>query len=207
MTLRNLLYRCARCGQDPVTGRGDRVRCPACGALYERGGGEAAIRVRTPDGESARVPAIRLTEAIRDLGGPLPAARQEDGALRFRSRVRVRRSREEDAVRYRGRLVGFFEKLGPVRSATLHLVDDALELRDGESGAVTDRWSLLDLRAVQSSSSSVQIYTVDGELVQFGFPDESPLRWEALLHEVLRRAYRRAGKGEIVEFQPRIVTR
>jgi len=67
-------------------------------------------------------------------------------------------------------------------------------------------WSLLEIRAVQTSSSSLQFSPRGGGLVELRFPYDSPLRWETLLRGALRRAYRREGRGEIVEFQPRIVT-
>ena len=207
MALRDLLYRCPECGRDPVEGRKDRVRCPSCGAVYERGGPPALIRVTREGGETKAVHASRLVDAIREMGGPLPSALGEDGALDHVSEVRVRRATEEEGVRYRGRLLGFTERLGEARSATLRLAGDGLELRDAAGGAVERRWNVLDLRAVQASSSALQIYSATGELVHFRFVDESPLRWEALLHVVLRRAYREAGKGEIVEFQPRIAVR
>lgn len=206
MALKDLIYRCPLCGADPVEGRKDEVRCPSCGRRYERGDPPAGIRVREPDGEPRTVPASRLVESIRDAGGPFPAAEGEDGSVRYQSAVRVRRGSDEEPLRYRGRLLGFTEKLGESRRGTLHATDDALELvRPG--GEVRSRWNLMDLRAVQASSSSVQVYTAAGELVHFEFLDDSPLRWEALLHALLRRAYRAEGRGEIVEFQPRIAVR
>ena len=65
----------------------------------------------------------------------------------------------------------------------------------------------MDLRAVQASSSSLQVYTLAQELVHFRFLEDSAFRWDCLLQETLRAAYRAAGKGEIVEFQPRITVR
>lgn len=204
MSLRDLLYRCPSCGQDPVEGRKDRVRCPACHTIYERGGGPARIRVRVRDGEPRSVPAHRLVQSVQDQGGPFPAARTEDGSIRYESEARVRRARGEGAVHYRGHLLGFAEKLEKGRTATLRLADDILEVTETGGEGVASRWNVLDLRAVQASSSSLQIYTVAGDLVHFRFVDASPVRWEALLQGVLRRAYRKAGRGEIVEFQPRI---
>jgi len=118
----------------------------------------------------------------------------------------VRRGREEEAIGYRGRLFGFVEVLGEPAVATLRLTEEGLEILNGD-GRPEEGWSLMELRAVQSTSSSLQIYTADGELVQFRFGDASPLYWESLLHRALRKAYRESGRGEIVEFQPRISVR
>lgn len=66
-------------------------------------------------------------------------------------------------------------------------------------------WPLLQIRAVQTSSSSLQFSPLAGGLVQFRFLNDSPYRWESLLREGLRTVYKREGMGEIVEFQPRII--
>ncbi|NIP61026.1 MAG: hypothetical protein GWM92_21430 [Gemmatimonadetes bacterium] len=153
------------------------------------------------------LPARRLTEAIADRGGPLTAARGEDGAIRYESRVAVRRGEGEEAVRHGGDVWGFYERLGEPEGGLLRARNDALELESEGAETTRSRWNLLDLRAVQSSSSSVQIFTATGELVHFRFLDDSPVRWEALLHAVLQDAYEREGKGRILEFQPRIVIR
>ena len=59
---------------------------------------------------------------------------------------------------------------------------------------------------MQTSSSSLQVTIPSGELIQLRFSLDSPRRWEQLLKAALQKAYREAGRGEIVEFQPRIVT-
>ncbi len=207
MALRDLLYRCPRCGHDPTEGKGDRVRCPACGCRFSRASSGARILVEATEENPKHLPARRLTEAIADRGGPLTAARGEDGAIRYESRVAVRRGEGEEAVRHGGDVWGFYERLGEPEGGLLRARNDALELESEGAETTRSRWNLLDLRAVQSSSSSVQIFTATGELVHFRFLDDSPVRWEALLHAVLQDAYEREGKGRILEFQPRIVIR
>lgn len=206
MALRDLIYRCPRCGRDPVEGTKDEVRCPGCGCRYERGEPPAGIRVREEGEKPRSVPAHRLMESIREAGGPFPAATSEDGSVRYEATVEVRQGREEEALRYRGSLLGFAERLEGGRREALRVTDEALELV-GREGGPHSHWNLMDLRAVQSSSSSLQVYTATRELVHFRFLDDSPYRWEELLHELLRRAYRESGRGEIVEFQPRIAVR
>jgi len=205
MPLRALLYRCPRCGRDPVEGRKDRVRCPGCGCAFVRAGERGRIRVRDPEEKPKEMLASRLLEAIELQGGPLPAARDGSGGIDYSAEVRVRRADGERPLRHRGEVLGFVESFGSSEPGRLRVTEEALELL-GE-GTTRARWNLLDLRAVQASSSSVQIYTAARELVQFRFVRDSALRWEQLLHVVLREAYREAGRGEIHEFQPRISTR
>ena len=167
----------------------------------------ARIQVDDSEGNPKSVPASRLTEAIAAMGGPLPGARSSDDGILYESRVVARRGEGEDTMRYRGEVLGFFERLGDRVRGTLRVTEDALEF-EGEGGGTTrSRWNLLDLRAVQSSSSSVQIFTATRELVHFRFLDDSPMRWESMLHAVLQEAYAREGRGRIVEFQPRISVR
>jgi hypothetical protein len=128
------------------------------------------------------------------------------------ARVEVRKSGPEAPVWLGGELLGFAEAMGEAASGTLELSDEALTLRSGagagggsEEGNPSKSWPLLQIRAVQTSSSSLQFSPSTGGLVELRFLDDSPFRWEALLRDALQRAYRREGLGEIVEFQPRIV--
>lgn len=206
MALADLLYRCPTCGADPVQGTGDDVHCPTCDTRYRRGDPPAHVVVDRPGREPDQVPATELTRAIDEAGGPFSAARDDDGTIGYEATVVVRRSRREDPVRRDGELLGFVERLGEGSEATLRIDDEALELRPSGEGA-RRRWPLLELRAVQTSSSSLQIRTATGTLVHFGFVEDSAYRWQALVQGLLRRAYRRAGRGEIREFQPRIGVR
>lgn len=205
MGLKAFLYRCPLCGADPVEGRKDRVRCPACGSRFLRGHSDATVRVERTEEKAKEVPAVRLSEAIEEMGGPLPAARGDEGTIRYEAAVRVRRAVDEQPLWHRGALLGFIERREGGTSGVLRVDDNTLELV--EEGTLRSRWSLLDLRAVQTNSSSVQIRAATGEIVNFRFVDDSPLRWEALLQELLRRSYRNEGRGEIVEFRPRITVR
>jgi 1-acyl-sn-glycerol-3-phosphate acyltransferase len=78
---------------------------------------------------------------------------------------------------------------------------------DGSERRETRTWDLLEIGAIQTSSKSVQIAPKAGGLVDFRFQDDSPKRWDGILQRAVRKAYERAGFGEIVEFQPRIATR
>ena len=100
------------------------------------------------------------------------------------------------------------EAMGERVSGSLELTEEALILASSnpESEKAQKTWPLLDIRAVQTSSSSLQFSPVAGGLMELRFPHDSPFRWEGLLRNALRKAYAREGRGRIVEFQPRIVT-
>ena len=86
----------------------------------------------------------------------------------------------------------------------LELYPDRLELKlDGEAAVP---WPLESLTAVQASSSALQINRRGEPLASFRFRNDSIFLWEELMHAVLRDFYGRTGRGEIIEFQPRIVT-
>jgi len=199
-------------------GEGDEALCPSCGTRYHRGSPGGRIRILESSGATWEVPSYRLADAITALGGPLTRARTSDGGLSHRAGVELRKSQKEDPVRHRGELQGFAETLGPPQTGFLVLQDDVLAFLppdmtgkkggakggEAEDGNPLETWDLMDIRAVQTSSSSLQISPKEGGVVQFRFQDDSPRRWEALLHLALRRIYRSRGLGEIREFQPRI---
>jgi hypothetical protein len=206
-----------------MEGEKDLATCPECGTQYMRGGAGGLIRVQEPSGEAWDVPGHRLAAAVEGRteretsAAPLP-----DGGIIHRSDAEVRKSGEEAPVHWGGELLGFAEAMGERVSGTLVLTEQALSLRvppgsrgggGHETGSAphrnpgvgTETWPLLEIRAVQTSSSSLQFSPASGGLVELRFPHDSPFRWETLLRTALRRVYRREGLGEIVEFQPRVV--
>lgn len=202
MSLSDLLYRCPECGRDPLPGEGDDAHCPDCGAGYARGDRGLEVLVTSTGGETRPVPAYRLTERIRSLGGPLPRATAADGEIRYEAAVTFRPSVSEDPVHFHGRLLGFAERRGEAGEGVLSVVGRTLTLREESR---TRAWSILDLRALQGSSSSVQISAADGTVLQFAFPSDSSRRWEELLRLLISRAWSEEGRGRVVEYQPRIV--
>lgn len=210
MPLNHFLYRCPRCGADPLAGEGDHAWCDTCGCRFERGEGGGLIRVSCIDGGSWDVPGSLLGAAVAVWGGAWTRAVQAQDILFYQARVELRGASAERPVRYGGELLGFAEALGPPVPGWLTLKDDALffsPVRGDRKAAKEARWPLLEIRAVQTSSRALQLVPGrDKGVLHFEFPSDSPRRWEELLHLALRRAYRRAGLGEIVEFQPRIVT-
>lgn len=206
MALAHFLFRCPLCGHDPMAGKGDRAWCGGCGARFGRGRGGCSIEVSRAESPSETRPAAELADAIDAWGGPLTAATRADGKIRYEARARARWRVGEEAVRYRGRLVGFQERMGTPTAGVLRATGDRLEFTS-DARVPTRTWPWLELRAVQTSSSRLQIRTGAGELVQFRFEADSPRRWELLVRRLVSRAYDRQGRGEVVEFQPRIVLR
>jgi len=213
MPLVYLLYRCPKCGQDPLDGEKDNAICSSCGTRYSRGPEGGLIQIQESSGEVWEVPGHRLTLAMegRSDVDALESAAPE--TLIHTAQVEVKQTTgRETPVRWGGKLLGFAEAMGEPTQGTLQLTGEALILFGGtgewdnsHGGDRAETWPLLDIRAVQTSSSSLQFSPSAGGLVQFKFTDDSPFRWETLLRNALRRAYRREGMGEIVEFQPRIV--
>jgi len=198
----NFLYRCPDCGHDPLEGEGDEARCPACGVRYRRTGSGVAVLRIGEDGTKRTVPAARLTDAIAAFGGPLTRATTNTGSIAYAANVISRRSGAEQAVWYGSHLLGFSEERGDKRVGRLEVTGQGLTLTH-DSGDV-ERWSFLDLTAVQTSSSSVQISDGRGRIVQFKYPEDSSRRWEELLRTLVARRWLEAGRGEVVEFQPHI---
>lgn len=227
MPLVHLLYRCPECGHDPMSGEGDTAWCITCGVRFQRGGEGGLLRVRDRHGALSQRPAATLARAVED-GKVVPQEASTDvsegygqagvagNAGPWRALVRVRIADQEEPIRFRGETLGFFEVLGEETSGVLELTEEALVLRlAGPEGGSVERseasvvWKcgLLEIGAIQTSSSSVQIAPREGGLVQFKFLEDSPRRWDRLLQDRVRAVYRSNRLGEIAEFQPRIVVK
>ena len=203
-----------------MEGAKDQARCPRCGVKYTRSGEGGLIYVQEPAGGEWDVPGTELTAAIAawegegarlgadgEASGPGTGSPPEEVARK--AEVLVRSSGNEAPVFLGGRFMGFAESMGKATSATLRLTEKGLEVEyvqadTGEKSS--DFWPFLEIRAVQTSSSSLQFSPTSGGLLEFRFLADSSYRWERLLRNAIRRAYREAGLGEILEFQPRIVT-
>ena len=204
MALADLLYRCPRCGFDPMEGVGDEASCPSCGTGFTRGRGNRVLVERRPDGGTVETPVSALVGLIEASGGPLTRARRPDGSMGYSADVDVSWRVAEEPVHHRGELRGFSERMGEPVPGVLTVDESSVTVRTEADGEAT--WPFLEIRALQTSSSSLQLSLPEDRLVQFRFREDSPRRWEDLMRHLLREAYRRAGKGNVVEFQPRIVT-
>lgn len=127
-----------------------------------------------------------------------------DADFRHSARVFVAWRDKERAIWYKGTLRGFSETMAPEAQGTV--AADRDEVRIEAPSAESGRWNYLELRAVQASSSSLQLSLPGDRLVQLRFAADSPRRWEEMLRALVRDAYRRAGRGAVLEFQPRIET-
>jgi len=197
MPLIAFLYRCPTCGHDPLVGKGDRARCDGCGTRFARG-----KRGQICAGDSVRS-ARDLAQAIEEFGGPLTAATAPDGSIRYAAPVEAAQCVAMDPIQGLHEFMGFAERWGGAVPGTLEATDVAVSFSPDGGGEGT-RVTLLDLRAIQTASSALQLATA-GDLTEYRFLEDSALRWESLVRALVRRSWADAGRGDVVEYQPRIV--
>jgi hypothetical protein len=200
MAIRDLLWGCPLCGTEGrLRDRGSVTVCKACGARLRRGAG-AAIIAATPDGrereESPAAMVDRLPPPVQ------PAAEETLGPERATLRI----AEQPVAFRPGGVFVGWGERFSPRRAGTAALTPESLVFQE-EGGGAPHEWRLDAFTAVQPTSSALQIKTRDDPVAYLDFFESSVRRWEFWIQHRLRTLYRDGGKGEIVEFQPRISTR
>lgn len=204
MALVDLCYRCPECGDDPMEGEGDQARCGSCGVRIGRRRGRLWMTASGDGGETG-ISARELCRRIDARGGPMTRATAPDGTLEYTARALVSWRIAENAVWHRGVLLGYSESMGPAVEGSITVHRNTVSVDGGEAGA--GRWRHLDIGAVQAASSSLQLSLPGGRLVQFRFLGDSPRRWETLMRRLIADAWERAGRGRVIEFQPRIVTR
>lgn len=212
MPLYDLLWACPACGEDRGLLDDDRT-CSACGTRFVREAG-SAIRSTAPDGSiTVRTPA----EWIDML--PEPAALLGNQPVRT-AHVMIQPVTGEAKVTGTVGFLNRIEVFGDETPGTLTLLADALVVAEGGEGAegveqpqkprgalAGDSWGLETLTAVQTSSKTLQIKRRGASLVSFRFLDDSVYLWERLIRAAIRDFYARTGRGEVLEFQPRIVAR
>lgn len=219
MALADLLYRCPRCGHDPTHGRGDEARCAACGTVYRRhrtrivaddGAGEGAASTPPPpplpDPWRRGVEPAELVDAVARLGGALDAALTPDGRVVHEARALHHGPVGDVPVRRGGTLVGYAERVAPGRPGRLRVDDDGLSFRF-DDGARVEAWDLARVTGLQIASRALQVGVGGDTVLQWTLHADSPFRWESLLQDVLARRWRGLGRGELVEFQPRLTCR
>ncbi len=205
MPLWHFLYLCPECGFDPMEGKGDRAWCSSCGVRFHRDR-EGELKLARPDGTQEVRTGPELAEAIDGFGGPLSRARYEGGKIRYGARAALRLLNGEAPVRRGGQLLGYHELLDGARVGHVEVDPEGVSF-DPETDGTALRWPLMELKSLQASSAAIQLGHPEHGLAEFRFFSDSPRRWEDLLARLIRDAWRRAGRGEIVEFQPRIVAR
>jgi hypothetical protein len=203
MAIRDLLWACPLCAAQAALHprRRGAEQCASCGASFRRGPG-ADIIAETAGGS------VRQSgpEWLRRLPPIIGLGEGEGGEGHSRAtRVEIRRAIGLEAVHAGGRYLGAIERLGPSGLGRLELTADTLSL--APAAGQPQAWSLAAVCAVQPSSSTLQLKLREEPVISLRFLDESVRFWEELLQRTLAAYHRRGGKGEILEFQPRIVFR
>lgn len=220
MPIHHMLYRCPRCGQDPLEGRKGRAKCSSCGTRFEQGKG-SLILMRPPQGPVEEASATSLLADLEKMGGA--GTGREGGtdssgeSLLREARVAFGTAGGYDVIRWWGEVIGFSERISWKGKGLIRLEGESLTFTpDGEAAvrgggvdpdAGGEEFSCLlgDIRGVQISSGAVQVTLERGQLYQFEFVDDSAKRWEDLLCLALRRFYSEEGRS-VIEFKPRVVT-
>jgi len=206
MAIRDLLWACPLCGLEGGLRRTGRWEaCRGCGARFRRGRG-ASIIAQAADGTTRIHAAAEWADRLPGIEEYMSRLepRTPDGVLR-QSRVRARVAVGESVIRLGSTYLNRIERFGPPRDGVLALCADRLRFTPDAGEA--EEWIFDEVTAVQPSSSTLQVKARRRPVVSFRFPEDSARFWEELLCAVIRRHYRATGRGEIIEFQPRIVTR
>ena len=110
MPIHHMLYRCPRCGHDPLDGYKGRAKCVSCGTQFEQGRG-GAIVVRPPDGPPEQSTASDLLADVERLGGPGIGTQPGEESLFREARTAFGRADGHDVIRWRGEVLGFSERI------------------------------------------------------------------------------------------------
>jgi hypothetical protein len=202
MAIKDLLWACPLCHQVESLDRAGR--CAACRARFTRGRG-ARIKAVTREGSEEQHPLDWLAQLpwpdLDGEGRTLPAGLRPP----FMQPAEVRPGVAEVALRRAGAFLGAVEKFGATQTGQLELGEGRLTFTPAP-GAEGGSWSwpLTDVTAVQPSSSSIQLKARGRQVVSLRFPSGSLRLWEQRLQYCVRLAYERAGKGNVIEFQPHI---
>lgn len=199
MGIRDLLSVCPRCGRGPLAAARRGGSCGPCGVTYRRGRGDRIVATGTDGSVEERRAAhwLDATPASEiptsgNLAGPEPVV------------LRVAEPRST-AVRYDGELIGWVEQFGTRRKGRLILTQLDLAFV-GEDGG-TRRIQVDDLTSIQPSSSSLQLRTRAGDILSLRFEESSVLHWERALQTAVKRRWSATGRGEVYDYQPRILAR
>lgn len=203
MAIPDLLWACPACGLDRgLEPERKGYRCSRCGTVFRRGRG-AAIRADAPDGSRT---VLRPADWLARLPEPQAFVQQrlgEGNEIRA-ARASMRRGVGFERVFGEHGYLNRVEVWGEPTAGRLELWAGRLVWSPDQGDS--EAWPLDSLTAVQASSRAIQLNRARAPLVEARFDDDSIFLWERLLHAALREFYGRTGRGEIVEFQPRIVT-
>lgn len=196
MAIRDLLYACVECGREGGLRPAENGEvCDRCSTRYTRVKG-ALIRCEAPGKPAETRHPAQWVDLLAQGREDASTAREQPVILRVASYSRP--------LHVYGEYLGRVEQFGPPVEGTIELADDTLIFR---SNAGTERWPLIELTAVQPSSTALQVKVRQGPILSMKFPNGSALFWEERLQACLQACYTRLGRGTIVEFQPRILCR
>ncbi len=226
MAIRDLLWACPLCKSEGALqpARAGEV-CRACGTHYARGP-RATITARSPGRPLLamsptewvdRLPGIDIAERIRKAGSRAGIVHREPAILRTEI--------GDEPVAFRGIYLNRIERFGPPRAGILLLETDRVTFHaEGDTGSAPTTsapsdtsatpttpeesitWAFDAISAVQPSSGTLQIKAGGLPLASLQVPNGSIRFWDELLCAALRAHYLATGRGEIIEFQPRITT-
>jgi hypothetical protein len=198
MAVRDLLWGCPLCrAPGGIRPDGRRERCRACGAEFRRGRGSTIVA--KIEGSSR----VRSAGDWLSILGPVEAPRADaDGLILGPERVRVKRSRRQNPLRYAGELLGWVELYDKAQRGTMSLRSDGLHFQPEEGPAVS--WAPGDLTGLQPASSSLQL-GLHREMASVKFLEGSVRLWTRALSDLLREHYRRSGR-DVLELQPFVRT-
>ena len=200
MAIADILWSCPGChafGSIQPARRGAE-RCTGCGATFHRGPG-ATIVAEFPGGHRISRSAAEWMDRL-----PLEMSPSESGVI-AEARASVRRVIGFDAVHRGAEFLNRIERLGPATDVTITLYTDRIRIAPGQGEPLES--ALQDVAALGSSSGTLQLRLRGTGLLAIRFHNASIRWWEEQLRLRLRNAYARAGRGQIVEFQPQIVAR
>jgi len=201
VAIRHLLHSCPICGLVGGVRAGERGEaCTGCGTRYRRGRG-SRIRAQRARADDVVLTAAEWMQRLVDLddlrfatGEPPPEP------------IALREAGDQRPVRgAQGELLGWVETFGAPRRGLLSIDRDALVFHrdDGHSLAVP----LLDVTAIQASSTALLVKRRARPVLALGFVSGSLRLWEHAIRLRIRDLYRESGRGEILDFQPTICTR
>ena len=201
MALKDVLWACPAC--HAIESIAPDGRCQACDARLRRGRGALIVLNRAgaaPEERSvadwlAQLPWPDLdAEGLSLPGGITPP---------FEAAVLVRTETHRKPLRLAGDYIGTIEVFGEREPGTLTL-DLASIAFTPDPATVGWCWPLADLAAIQPASSTIQLKVRGGPVASLRFRTGSVRLWEQRLKFCTRHAWNAAGRGRILEFQPRI---
>jgi 1-acyl-sn-glycerol-3-phosphate acyltransferase len=190
--IRDIVWCCLVC--KTVDGLDAKGVCRSCGAVYRRGvGGSIQVEDNSASASARSYTAREVTALMPDPG------------ISGTAHCTVRESAGDKKVYALGRYLGRVEMLDAPRPGKITLENERLRF-DADVGKSFDI-SVLDITAIQPSSHALQIKTVRNPVFSVKFTDSSPKMWEERLQNAINAASVRTGRGEVVEFQPRVCTK